>query len=85
MRAIAVRHARMSWQRMLAFAILRVRKPDRGRGIFTGRPVIAHIGPGTPGLGLAAARRKHRHRRIVSVKLGSSEHMPLNRIDQQSE
>ena len=71
--------------RMLALAILRVREPDSRRGIFTGGPVVAHIGPETAGLGLAAARRKHRHRCIVGVKLGSCEHMLLNRIDQRSQ
>ena len=30
---------------MLTLAILRVREPDSRRGIFTRRPVIAHIGP----------------------------------------
>ena len=71
--------------RMLAFAILRVREPDSGRGIFTGRPVVTHVGPETSSLGLATARRKHRHRCIVGVKLGSCEHMLLNRIDQRSQ
>jgi len=70
---------------MLALAIFRVREPDGRRGIFTRGPVIAHVGPESPGLGLAASRRKHRHRRIVGVKLGSGKHMLLNRIDQRSE
>ena len=70
---------------MLALAILRVREPDSRRSIFAGGPVIAHISPETPGFRLATARRKHRHRRIVGVKLGSGEHMLLNRIDQRSE
>ena len=71
--------------RVLALAIFRVREPDSRRGIFARGSVVAHISPETPGLGLAAARRKHRHRRIVGVKLGSGEHMLLNRIDQRSE
>ena len=71
--------------RMLALAILRVREPDGRRGIFPGGPVVTHISPESSSLGLAAARRKHRHRRIVGVKLGSGEHMLLNRIDQRSE
>jgi hypothetical protein len=70
---------------MLSFAILRICEPDRRRSIFARRPVIAHIGPELPSLRLAAARCKHRHRRIVGVKLGSGEHMLLNRIDQRSE
>src|SRR6266702_5864257 len=70
---------------MLALAILRVCEPDSRRGIFARRPVVAHISPETPGLGLATASRKHRHRRVVGVKLGSAEHMPLNSIDQRSE
>ena len=69
----------------LAFAILRVREPNRRRYIFTCWPVVAHISPETAGLGLAAARRKHRHRCIVCVKLGSCKHMLPNRIDQRSE
>src|SRR5580692_8908582 len=70
---------------MVALAILRVREPHGWRGIFAGRSVVTHISPETPGLGLATARGKHRHRRIVGMKLGSSEHMLLNRIDQRSE
>jgi hypothetical protein len=70
--------------RMLTLAIFRVREPDGWRGIFAGRSVIAHIGPKSAHFSLATARRKHRHRRIVNVKLGSSEHMLLNRIDQLS-
>src|SRR5450755_2886055 len=57
----------------LALAILRVREPDGGCSIFARGPVIADISPETSGLGLAAARRKHRHRRIVGVQLGSGE------------
>src|ERR1019366_6201985 len=71
--------------RMLALAIFRVREPDGRRGIFPRGPVVTDISPETSSLGLAAARRKHRHRRIVGVKLGSCKHMLLNRIDQRSE
>ena len=71
--------------RMLTLAILRVREPDSRRSISTRGPVIAHISPQPAGLGLAAARRKHRHRRIVGVELGSGQHMLRNRIDQRSE
>src|ERR1039458_3040161 len=70
---------------MLALAIFRVREPDGRRSIFSRGPVIAHIGPKPARFGLATARCKYRHRRIVGVKLGSSEHMLLNRIDQRSE
>src|SRR5271163_3361145 len=73
----------LSW--MFSLAILRVGEPDGRRGIFTSWPVVAHISPETPGLRLATSRRKHRHRRIVGVKLGSGEHMLLNRIDQRRE
>ncbi len=71
--------------RVVALTILRVREPDGRRVIFARGPVIANISPETSGLGLAAARRKHRHRRIVGVKLSSCKHMLLNRIDQRSE
>src|ERR1017187_7547506 len=71
--------------RMLALAIFRVREPDGRRGIFPRGPVVTDISPETSSLGLAAARRKHRHRRIVGVKLETGEHMLLHRIDQRSE
>src|SRR6266567_5331839 len=73
----------LSW--MLALAIFRVREPHGRRGIFAGRSVVTDISPETSSLGLAAARREHRHRRIVGVQLGTGKHMLLNRIDQRSE
>ncbi len=70
---------------MFALAVFRVREPDGRHSIFAGGPVIAPISPETPGLRSAAARRKHQHRRVVGVKLGSGEHMLPKRIDQRSE
>jgi len=70
---------------MLALAIFRVGEPDGGRGVFAGRPVVAHIGPESARLRLAIARREHRDRSVVGVELGSSEHMLLKRGKQGSE
>src|ERR1700733_15267650 len=67
---------------MLALAILRVRKPDGRSGIFSGRPVVADVGPEACRPGLATAGRKHGNRRVVGVKLASCEHVLLNRVDQ---
>ena len=63
--------------RMFAFAIFRIREPDRGRGLLTRGPIVTHIGPEPAGLGLAIAGRKHRHRCIVGVELRSCQHMLL--------
>jgi hypothetical protein len=69
---------------MLALAIFRVSEPDGGRSVFTSRPVVAHIGPEPSRLSLAVAGRQHRDRSVVSMELGSAEHMLLKRLDQGS-
>ena len=61
--------------RMLALAIRRVAKPHRRWIAAARRPVIAHIGPQPPGLGLAASRIEHRHRRVVGVQLVGRQHV----------
>src|SRR5712675_2251271 len=68
----------MPW--MFALAIFRVCEPDSRCSRFAGRPVVAHVGPETSGLGLAAAGSEHRYRRVVSVQLAPAKHVLLNRI-----
>src|SRR5215472_2000802 len=73
----------LTW--MFAPAILRVSKPDRRSSLFPGRPVIAHIGPQTTGLSLAASGREHRHGRIVSVQLAACKHVLADGVHQRAE
>src|SRR5215469_334320 len=61
--------------RMIAFAIRRVRKPNRWwiRGP-TG-PVVANISPQAPGLSLSCPRRQHGYWRVVGVQLVAVENV----------
>src|SRR5208282_2159188 len=70
---------------MFALAIFRIGEPDGRSCMFTCRPVIAHVGPETSGLGLAAAGSEHRYRRVVSVQLAPAKHVLLNRIHKWTE
>src|SRR5450432_2145015 len=48
--------------RMFSLAILRVGEPDCGSSGLCGRPIVAHIGPEAPCLGLAVTRREYGNR-----------------------
>jgi hypothetical protein len=52
---------------------------DRRSSLFSCRPVVAHIGPDSPSLGLAAAGCQYRHGRVVGMELASGEDMPARR------
>jgi hypothetical protein len=54
--------------RMFTPPILRVCEPDGRCGVFSSRPVLAHIRPEPAGAGLAVARRKYRNRRVVGME-----------------
>ena len=53
---------------VLALAVGRVEEQRRRRPLAGERPLVADIGPQPPGLGLACARRQHRHRRVVDMQ-----------------
>ncbi len=71
--------------RMFTASIRRVSKPN-GRGrLLTRRLIIPLIRPPTIGLCLSVARRKYRHRGVISVLLIVREHVFLKRRDQWSQ
>jgi len=55
------------------------------RLVAAGGPVIAHVHPEPPSLGLAAARFKHRYGRIVRVQLGGPQYVAPEGLDQRVE
>jgi hypothetical protein len=69
-------------RRVLAFAIRRVGEPHGGRGGVARRTIIADIGPQASRLGLALARRQHRHRRVVGVQFAGGRHVATHRFHQ---
>ena len=71
--------------RMFSLAVWREAEPHGGCSCIAGWPVIADISPEPPGLGLAVARRKHWHRRIVGVQLAGGHDMVANRFNQRSQ
>src|SRR5258708_32144029 len=68
--------------RMFSLAILRVCEPDCRSSGLGGRPVIAHIGPEAPCLGLAVTRREYGNRCVVGVDLRCRQNMLPDLIDQ---
>jgi hypothetical protein len=54
--------------RVLALAIGRVAKQHRSVPAAAPGPLIAHVSPQPPGLGLARSGCQHRHRRVVGVQ-----------------
>jgi hypothetical protein len=70
--------------RVLTLAIGRVEE-QRCRGPFTAkRSLITHVRPQSASLGLAGARRQHRHRRVVDVQRVRGDDLGGQRIDQVS-
>ena len=61
--------------RVLALAVGRVGEPNGGRGQVSGWPVVANISPEPADLGSSVAWCKHRHWRVVGVKLACRHHM----------
>ena len=70
--------------RMLILAIFRVCKPGGGRSVFSGRPIVAHVGPETARFGPAVAGSKYRNRCVIGMDLRSCQHMLANRLGQRS-
>jgi hypothetical protein len=68
--------------RVLALAVRRVSKPHGRRSTVARGTIVANISPQAPRLGLAVARRQHRHRRVVRVQLASFHHVAMQRFDQ---
>ena len=68
--------------RVLALAVGRVEEQRRRRSRAGERPLVADIGPQPPGLGLAGARRQHRHRRVVDMQRVRGHHIGGKRVDQ---
>jgi hypothetical protein len=71
--------------RMFALAIGRVSKPDRRSRRVSCWAIVTNVGPQPTGLGLAHARSKHRHRRIVGVQLATIENVAPQSFDQRCE
>ena len=68
--------------RVLALAVGRVEEQRRRRPRAGEGPLVADIGPQPPGLGLAGARRQHRHRRVVDMQGVGGHHIGGERVDQ---
>ncbi len=68
--------------RVLALAVRRIEEQRRRRACAGERPLVADIGPQPSGLGLAGARRQHRHRRVVDVQHLRAHHLGGERVDQ---
>ncbi len=62
-----------------------VAEHHRGCFLAAGGSVVAHVHPQPPGLGRAATRVEHRHRRIVGMQLGGAEHVALEGANQRIE
>src|SRR5579863_579311 len=71
--------------RVFSSAVFRIGEPDSGSGLFARWSVVANISPEPSSLGLAVAGRKHRHGRVVSMKLATGEDMPADGVNQRSE
>ena len=70
--------------RMLAFAIGTVAIQHRRRRLAAERPVIAHVAPQPPRLGLAAAGIQHRHRGVVGMHPFRRHDVRADRLDQRT-
>src|SRR5690242_21163905 len=66
--------------RMCTAAVARIIEHCRRRGWSAERPVVTHINPASPEIGLAP--RQYRHRRIVAVQSLGGEDMRLDPLDQ---
>src|SRR5579863_3401683 len=71
--------------RMFSSAVFRIGEPDSGSGLFVRWSVVANISPKPSSLGLAVAGRKHRHGRIVSMKLATGKDMLADGVHQRTE
>jgi hypothetical protein len=68
--------------RMLALAVGRIEEQRRRRARAGERPLVAHVDPEPSGLGLAGARRQHRHRRVVDMQGVRGHRLSGERINQ---
>jgi hypothetical protein len=68
--------------RMRAFAVGGVEEQSGRRPRAGERPLVAHIGPQSAGLGLAGARREDRHRGVVDVQSVAGEDVGGEDVDQ---
>jgi len=71
--------------RVRTLAVGRVEEQRRRRPLAGERPLVADIGPQSPGLGLACARRQHRHRRVVDMQCVAGHDLGRERVDQRVE
>src|SRR6516164_6182331 len=67
---------------VFTLAIGRVGKPHRRGGRVACRSVVAHIGPQTPGLGLALARCQYRYRCFIAVQFPAAHYIAAQRFYQ---
>ncbi|KVZ39170.1 hypothetical protein WL16_32205 [Burkholderia ubonensis] len=77
-KGIRLQHAlevRQVTLRVFTAAIRRIGKPDCGRFGRARGPIVAHVDPETPGLGLTITRREHRQRRVIAMDLDAAEHV----------
>ena len=67
---------------MFSLAILRIDEPHSWWHVTACRSIVAHIGPESPGLGVACAWCQHRIGLVIGVYLRSRKHVLTQLIDQ---